>query len=85
MRIDIYTKAVLTAIALFLGVIAFRPVFSPDSVAHAQGSFAGIQFTGPAGTFFDSRTGDIYEYYLPGRAIGHYKLTKLGAEIVEAK
>jgi hypothetical protein len=44
MRIDWYTKGVLTVIAVLLGVIALRPYVSPDAVAHAQGSFAGVQW-----------------------------------------
>ena len=45
MRIDWYTKGVLTVIAVLLGVIALRPYVSPDAVAHAQGSFAGVQYS----------------------------------------
>ena len=41
MRIDWYTKGVLTIIAILLGAIALRPYVSPDAV-QAQGSFAGV-------------------------------------------
>ena len=64
MRIDWYTKGLLTVIAVLLGVIAIRPYVSPDAVAHAQGSFAGVH-SGPARQqprFFDTRTGDIWGY-----------------------
>ena len=60
MRIDWYTKGVLTVIAGMLGVIALRPYVSPDAV-QAQGSFAGVQFSsGPV--FFDSRSGEMFIY-----------------------
>jgi hypothetical protein len=85
MRIDSYTKAVLTAIVVFLAVIAFRPYVSPDSVAHAQGTFAGVQFAYQGGPmFFDSRSGDVL-LYSPRGVAGHYRLVKLGAPMVEVK
>jgi hypothetical protein len=61
MRNDWYTKGVLTVIAVLLGVIALKPYVSPDAVAHAQGSFAGVEFSaGPSGLdFFDTQTGEI--------------------------
>jgi hypothetical protein len=52
----------------------------------AQGSFSGVHFfdaSGSAYIFFDTRTGDIWEY---GRGSGspgsHYKLTQLGKPLV---
>jgi hypothetical protein len=39
MKTDLYTKAVLTVIALMLAVIALKPVISPEMTASAQGSF----------------------------------------------
>jgi len=41
MRIDLYTKGVLTVIAVLLAVIAFRPYVSPDAVVQAQGRLPG--------------------------------------------
>lgn len=41
MRVDRYTKAILTAIALLLAVIAFRPLVNP-SPAHAQSASADL-------------------------------------------
>jgi len=40
MRIDLYTKAVFTVIAIMVTVIASNQLFNPR-VASAQGSFAG--------------------------------------------
>jgi hypothetical protein len=82
MRIDWYTKGVLTVIAVLLGVIALRPYVSPDAVAHAQGSFAGVLLM--SGGFFDTRTGDLWAYD-GGKLIGHDRLTKLGEPMVTIK
>jgi hypothetical protein len=60
MRIDLYTKAVLTIIAVMLAVIASNQLVSPR-IASAQGGFAGVQWNGSDG-FFDSRTGEIWVY-----------------------
>jgi hypothetical protein len=62
MRIDLYTKAVLTVVAIFLGVIALRPYVSPE-VVQAQGAFSGVQMSGfgPGYVgFFDSKTGQVF-------------------------
>ena len=88
MRIDLYTKVVLTVIMLLLGVIAIRPLVHPDTTASAQGPFAGVQFASYGGyTFFDSRTGDIWLYNspdIPG-APSHLRLTKFGQPLVNDK
>jgi hypothetical protein len=55
MRIDLYTKVVLTVIAVFLGVIALRP----QGVVQAQGGFVGVLPMGTNG-LFDSRRGLIF-------------------------
>ena len=86
MRIDWYTKGVLTVVAVLLAVIAFRPYVSPDTVVQAQGPFTGVQFTGgPSGyySFFDTRTGDVYSYFANGDP--HFRLTKLDAPPVKMK
>lgn len=44
MRIDVYTKTILTPIALFVGVFTVKPIIQPQA-AFAQGGFAGIQFS----------------------------------------
>jgi hypothetical protein len=66
-------------------VIAFRPYVSPEGVVQAQGSFAGVQFTGGGypESFFDTRTGEIYHYDSGG--VGKLRLTKLGAPWVKEK
>jgi predicted outer membrane protein len=64
MRSDLYTKAVLTVIALLLVAIASDQYIHPTATALAQGAFAGVQFSGNGSTFtlFDSRTGDVWVY-----------------------
>jgi hypothetical protein len=64
MRPDIYTKSVLTVIALLLAMLVGKQYLSPDSVAYAQGSFAGVQFSGNGSYwgFFDTRNGDLWHF-----------------------
>jgi len=88
MRIDLYTKIVLTLIVLMLAVIALKPIFQPQP-AIAQGSLNGVQFSATANGFYalDTRTGDIWIYVtniaspLNGQLVGHYKLNQLGAPL----
>jgi hypothetical protein len=78
MQIDWCTKGVLTVIAVSLAAIALKQYVSPD-VVQAQSGFAGVQYATMGGheEFFDTRTGDIWEY-LNGRATSQFKLTRLG-------
>jgi hypothetical protein len=84
MRIDLFTKVVLTVIALLLAVIALRPIVQPQAVM-AQGSLNGVQFSGAGGDLYaiDTRTGDIWVYdtengNLEGSLTKHLKITQLG-------
>ena len=75
MQPKIYTQAVLTIIALFLGIIAFRPAANPVAV-HAQSDSPSIYveprttlLRKPDGTsqmqgkvFIDLRTGDTWGF-----------------------
>jgi hypothetical protein len=66
MKPDLYTKAVLTVIALLLLVIACNQDVNPGSKVRAEGAFAGVQYVGGyqgGYQFFDSRTGEIWWYY----------------------
>ena len=86
MRIDLYTKAVLTVIAVFLAVIALKLIVQPQPVA-AEGAFSGVQinFDENGGMeFFDTRTGDIWRYGSYGSSQpvwNHLKLTQLGGPL----
>ena len=88
MRIDLYTKAVLTVIALLLAAIVFKQYVSPDAVALAQGQFAGVQYGGFSGSnysFFDTRTGEVSAYYNDGTVQLKHRVTKLGQPSVIEK
>jgi hypothetical protein len=87
MRIDLYTKAVLTIIAVMLAVIAANQLASPR-VASAQGPFTGVQFDAKANSFFDSRTGEVWYYDSvngTGKLAFKERLTKLGQPLVVEK
>ena len=81
MRIDVYTKTVLTLIALLLSVVALRPVLQPQA-AQAAGSFAGVQFSYSGGNhaFFNVNTGDVWEYGDHGDFRNHYKVREFGKD-----
>jgi hypothetical protein len=78
MRIDLYTKALLTVIAIALLTIAAKPLVHPTSV-DAQGSLAGVQFVGGgAGILvFDTRNGDIWQYPWPNENYAPVKVGKI--------
>jgi len=81
MRIDLYTKMILTIIALLLAVIALNPILQPQS-AMAQGNYSGIQFSYSGGNhaFFDTRSGDVWEYGDNGHFRQHYKVHEFGKD-----
>ena len=81
MRTDLYTKTILTLIALLFAVFALKPVFQPQGVI-AQGGFAGIQFSYGAGNhaFFNTNTGDVWEYGDHGNFRSHYKVHEFGKD-----
>ena len=84
-KIDWYSKAALTGIAVLLGVIAARPYVGPE-VVQAQGAFSGVQYgpTSQSQNFFDARTGDLWGY-LGDRVLYRGNVTKLGQPIVTEK
>ena len=79
MRIDIYTKTILTLIALLLATVVLK--FQPES-AMAAGKFDQIQFSYSGGNhaFFDARSGDVWEYGDKGDFKNHYKVNELGKD-----
>jgi hypothetical protein len=63
MKPDLYTKAVLTVIAMMLVVIACNLYVNPKTVVQAQGT--GLQFAaGPCVYYytFDPRSGTVSRY-----------------------
>jgi hypothetical protein len=81
MKPDLYTKAVLTVIALVLVLIACNQYVHPAATASAQGPLANVQFSGNTGSFtlFDQRTGDVWSYNLAGPANMMLQHTKVSA------
>lgn len=84
MRIELYTKTILTVIALLLAVIALRPIIQPQPVM-AQGNLTGVQFSVGIGELYavDTRTGDVWAYKIDrGNVFEHAKIIKLGEPLV---
>jgi hypothetical protein len=81
MRIDLYTKTILTLIVLLLSVFALKPVFQPQT-AKAAGAFAGVQFSYSGGNhaFFNVNTGDVWEYGDHGDFRNHYNVHEFGKD-----
>jgi hypothetical protein len=80
MRIDSYTKVILTLIAVLLAAIVLKPFLQPQP-ALADG-FATVQFSYSGGNhaFFDTRTGDVWEYGDKGNFKQHYKVHEFGKD-----
>jgi hypothetical protein len=81
MRIDRYTKTILTLIALLLAVIVLKPIFQPQP-AVADGRYSSVQFSYSGGNhaFFDTRSGDVWEYGDKGDFKQHYKVHEFGKD-----
>jgi hypothetical protein len=82
MRIDRYTKIVLTMLVLLLAVMAFTPLFQPHRV-NAAGKYVGVQFSYSNGepTFFDTNTGDVWIHDNSGHFKQHYKIDTWGHDL----
>jgi len=82
MRIDLYTKMILTLVALLLAVSVLKPILQPQQAAMADGRFSSIQFSYSGGNhaFFDTRSGDVWEYGDNGHFKQHYKVHELGKD-----
>jgi hypothetical protein len=81
MRIDLYTKTILTIIALLLAVFTLKPILQPQT-ALAQGGYAGVQFSYSGGNhaFFNTNTGDVWEYGDHGNFRNHYRVHEFGKD-----
>ena len=65
MRNDLYTKIILTVIAVCLAVVGWNSCARPQIVA-ADGPLSGVQFFGVGSGLLavDTRTGDVWVYPL---------------------
>jgi len=86
MKPDTYTKAVLTVIAIMLTLIACNRYIDPKTTGLAQGVFAGVQFSGmgTGARFFDTRTGEVWNYDEKGNASLVFKISRLGGQAAQA-
>jgi hypothetical protein len=83
MRIDLYTKAILTLIALLLAVVASQSLFKPTAVS-AQSALSGVQFTYRSAGFLaiDTKGGDVWLYDIETKRTERLgKITQLGKPI----
>lgn len=88
MRIDLYTKTILTLIALLLAVVALKPTIQPTVTAQAQSPSANIQFMGGTDLIaMDKMTGKVWIYSVGegGGAEMHYlgQFVALGKNLVK--
>ena len=77
MKMDLYTRIILTFICLFLGMVAFKPFLDPDpGFAAYDDKFGNMQFAVnmQGAYFFDTRTGEIWNYIRDGSNIVVQKL-----------
>jgi hypothetical protein len=77
MKIDLYTRIALTLICLFLGIIALEPFLQPDpGFAAYDDKFGNMQFAVnmQGAYFFDTRTGEIWNYIREGSNMVNQKL-----------
>jgi hypothetical protein len=84
MRTDLYTRMILTVIALLLAAIALKPILQPKP-AMAQGNLNGVQFSACTDELYavDTRTGDIWAYKIDnGNVFDHAKIAQLGKPLV---
>jgi hypothetical protein len=89
MKIDLYTKVILTVIALALIGNLLKSVLTPPAVqARNGGKFEHLQSSvGFAVSFFDTRTGELWSYYEDGPQVkvSGLKLIELGKPLQEIK
>jgi len=87
MRIDLYTKTILTLILLVLMVIALKPMIRPTPVS-ADSGLIGVQFSAVPGGFYllDGKTGTLWEYDFANDSYyitNHGKITRLGEQLTK--
>lgn len=79
MNIDRYLKIVLTLIAIFLGFIAFKPLLTTQkTIAASDADFSHLQFSSNFREFFDTKTGELWNYQDLGRPSLKGRLISLG-------
>ena len=86
-KIDTFTKILLVVIAIFIGIIALKPILSTEVAQANPGQFNNLDIeilvspgaTGVGAFFFDRSTGKGWLYSLnDGILKGRMQLTTLG-------
>jgi hypothetical protein len=93
MKPDLYTKAVLTVIAFMLVMIGCRQYISPTTTVKAERAFSNLSFSANNGPyiFFDTRTGELWEYtgLDSGSGAGvlraKFKMAQIGQRLIREK
>lgn len=85
MKVDLFTKILLSAIAVFLGVIALRPAIGNEPVLAGAGDFDYVRYMGRFGIgnasgnlLLDARTGDIWGYGYGAKSDGAPEVFYIG-------
>jgi hypothetical protein len=92
MKLDLYTKSLLTVIAVLLAVIAWKVSVHPEIDVQAAGQFSGVQYASTVGTvsFFNPNTGEVFIYSADpgspkgGTLLAAWKFIRLGANATNA-
>lgn len=89
-KFDTFTKVLLVVIAVFLGMIALRPIFYTEVAQANPGRFDNIDFAVAltegafVASFFDRSSGEVWLYdFSSGQYKGMKKLTSLGQNMTK--
>ncbi|MDO8142602.1 MAG: hypothetical protein Q6358_13970 [Candidatus Brocadiales bacterium] len=79
-KIDTFTKILLVVIAIFIGMIALKPIFSTEVAQANPGQFNNLdlEIQGSEAVFFDRSTGTIWVYNFNGTYAVKLQLKTLG-------
>ena len=95
MKPDLYTKIVLTVIAVLLAVAVLRPLVNTEITVSAQGPLSSMQMSvgeTPNSTdyiFWVGKTGDGWRYNNPNTAANnlvledHWRIEKMGDKLAK--
>ncbi|MBM3209303.1 hypothetical protein FJZ40_03365 [Candidatus Shapirobacteria bacterium] len=92
MKTDIFTKILLLVIALFLGIISFRPLIQTEIAQASAGDFDHVKFIGIITSnivLMDNRNGNLWVYKVgdPGVVKAKFlgRLIELGKPLANEK
>ena len=86
MKTDAFTKILLLVIAIFLGIIALRPLVQVGTVQASSGSFGYLKsLAGSSGIrLMDTRNGDVWYYdFYRDKVVYKGRLVELGKSLVK--